>query len=307
MENGNNERTNKPSGSRQGEWDSVSEMAGKMGQNRTEDKAARRREALMQWMDEKRNDPKYAEGITYQAGEISDLEDFFKRRLAKFKGEGQDMPQKEFEKIEDEYAGYWNILNRELMEIGYDYDYSPGGDSAQYQAKAEAPMFPAKGAGAESSILAYSGRLYPERAQALRDAIKDSDKSSKEADLDKLGGFWTVVAKHANLVNMNRHEISYKFQSYEDYDRSRTKAHNDVITYLNELNDLTKRYQVHPFLPRRLWRSDETKEDAKKRSIDEQDRLYTDRCICQGFYKNAFARGYRTIQERHQQTNYERG
>lgn len=202
----------------------------------------------------------------------SAFEEQLKRVAARSTGH---ISRKEFEAWESDFSFEWNQAHKE-MSRGEIY-------SSAEQAEIEYPIMQSDGEALKSTIEAQAGHFYFERSEALAEAIRSSSDPKRAEDLVRLGRFFASVQAHLDYKYTDtRYMDTWEAESY---DRQRTKAHNDLIRHLNDLNDLARKYGVTPFTMRNFWTSDAPQpNNAVKR------RMLHDRHQVEAFCANAFTR-----------------
>lgn len=135
------------------------------------------------------------------------------------------------------------------------------------------------------TIEAQAGHFHRKRMGALKEAIEAVGGEGAEEDLEFVKGFYPKVAEHLDFKYMSPDEVqAYGFQ---EYDERRTRSHNDVIKYLNGLNDLARKYQVRPLTMRNFWPSDLRGKDSQTPAMAQV--MSYDRSLVERYYENAFA------------------
>lgn len=209
----------------------------------------------------------------YFATEIYDLQMDFAGRL-----EALDSPmsEKEYRKWEDDFSDNWGQITKQVQRHNL---------GAKDEAIAEEPMIAyTVDTELHKTIEAQAGNFYHHRQSALREAIQNSTKPDdvKQKDLDFASGFATAVARHLDFKYMTHNDVlAYGPDRYES---NRTKAHNDAIDYLNDLNDLCREYDTRPFTPRNFWTSRKSNQTPEI-----QRRMRYDRDIVEEYYALAFS------------------
>lgn len=135
------------------------------------------------------------------------------------------------------------------------------------------------------TIEAQSANFYRERERALRQAILDSNSPDKTADIEYIKGYYASVIKHLDFKYMTREEV--QDYGYETYESQRTRAHNGTIKYLNNLNDLARKYHTRPFTVRNFWPSDLRRKEEQTPAVAKIMRY--DRDIVEEYYAIAFS------------------
>lgn len=211
-------------------------------------------------------------------GEALDVQTAFRQRLDVINQNGDEMSEKEFEKWEDYYSDEIGYAEGELKQWT---DYR-----LETVAECRASMILPTSNDDElfNTIEAQAGRFYLARFSALRDAISSSDNTEAEKDLKYANNFFPVVLKHLSYIYMSEDDV--REYGFAEYDQARTWAHNQVIRYLNGINDLTKKYDVRPFMVRNLWPSDIRDKRDQTPAISKMMRF--DRDIVECYYTTAF-------------------
>ena len=217
------------------------------------------------------------ERATRHFKEIREIEVDFARRNASLKADDELMSRKEFEKWEDAVAD----------EVKWGDDEMRRGEM-RFGSKAEAMQhMVAYSVDTElhKTIEAQAGNYYYERDAELHAAIKESKSDTAKSDLAFLNGFYPAVAAHLDYKYMTREDV--RDYGSDDYERQRTRAHNDAIRYLNGLNGLAYKYGTRPFTARSFWTSDLCDKSAQTPAIARVMRY--DRDIVEEYYAIAFS------------------
>ena len=250
------------------EWDDIAKMMKEAWQRQTE-KA-----------------PEYAADF-YRAA-LSVSRDFDQRRQ-NLESNGSKMSQQEFEKWEDALSDELEFANDELEKT--DNSLETIAESARFMIVTTDEHKTYK------TIEAQAGNYFHDRMIALKNAIESSGDQSLKADLEYTKGFYLAVMDHLD----HRYEDPEKVFSMgvDKFDKERTMAHNNVINYLNRLNDLTRKYHVRPFTVRNFCPSDARPKERQTPAI--ADLMSYDRYSVQSYYSIAFSsevRRRQAIQER---------
>ena len=213
------------------------------------------------------------------AGEFSDFSEteFFAGECAEierqFGERSGEVSEREFEVWEDDFRDNWGPLEKKIQ--GWTLEEQAGELTQLNYFK------PGK------TIEAEAGRFYANRQKQLREAIRGSDRETKEADLERIGLFYQAVNAHIDLAYLTPAETRDYLGGFERYDRDRTAAHNRVIRELNGLNDLAREYGTRPFTVRNFWTSDVPK---ARQTPEVAEKLKRDREIVQAYYTKAFGK-----------------
>ena len=250
------------------EWDDIAKMMKEAWQRQTE-KA-----------------PEYAADF-YRAA-LSVSRDFDQRRQ-NLESNGSKMSQQEFEKWEDALSDELEFANDELEKT--DNSLETIAESARFMIVTNDEHKTYK------TIEAQAGNYFHDRMIALKNAIESSGDQSLKADLEYTKGFYFAVMDHLDY----RYEDPEKVFSMgvDKFDKERTMAHNNVINYLNRLNDLTRKYHVRSFTVRNFCPSDARPKERQTPAI--ADLMSYDRYSVQSYYSIAFSsevRRRQAIQER---------
>lgn len=238
------------------------------------------------WQRQTEKAPEYAADF-YRAA-LSVSRDFDQRRQ-NLESNGSKMSQQEFEKWEDALSDELEFANDELEKT--DNSLETIAESARFMIVTTDEHKTYK------TIEAQAGNYFHDRMIALKNAIESSGDQSLKADLEYTKGFYFAVMDHLDY----RYEDPEKVFSMgvDKFDKERTMAHNNVINYLNRLNDLTRKYHVRPFTVRNFCPSDARPKERQTPAI--ADLMSYDRYSVQSYYSIAFSsevRRRQAIQER---------
>lgn len=211
--------------------------------------------------------------------EALEVQTDFRRRLELISQNGDEMSEKEFEKWEDYYADEISYAEDELKQWT---DYRP---ETVAECKKSMILPTSNDGELSNTIEAQAGRFYFSRLSALREAIMSSNDPKAEEDLEYAKGFYPTVLRHLDYVYMS--EDDARDHGFAEYDQARTWAHNQVIRYLNGLNDLATKYHVRTFMARNLWPSDTRSKKDQTPAIANMMRY--DRDIAGRYYTTAFS------------------
>ena len=214
-----------------------------------------------------------------QAREIQkDLGD----RIKTLADKNEKISQKEFERWEEEYDEQYSLADDRLHEEGADF-------TKYCDVMVNTVAYP--GSGRENdlkgTVEAYAGNYYFDRKQALENAIKESDKTEKEKekDISALDNFVSAVYTHIDYKYATQDE--QRDYGIERFDRDRTRAHNEAMKQLNNINDLAREYGTKPFTVRNFHPSDTV---SKNRQTQAESTIFRyDRNIVEEYYAYAFA------------------
>ena len=124
---------------------------------------------------------------------------------------------------------------------------------------------------------------------ALLNAIRSSDDPEAEKDLERAKSFYPAVMRHLDFKYTTEpgevygdDEIGMRL-----FEEARTRAHNDVIKCLNDLNDLARKYHVRPFTVRNFLPSDVRSKKSQTEAVSKIMRY--DRDIIEEYYDIAFS------------------
>lgn len=209
--------------------------------------------------------------ITFHAEEVKSVEQDFAKELQRKQGK---IGEKEFEKWEDAFTDEW----RKIEKIESDQNLTI---RQQAEGKQRIRTY-FKEEELDQTIEAYAGNFYHERSRALRNLVENSNDPAKNQELDLIDGFAAAVFRHLDF-KYPKDEIFLKMDP-ERFESSRTKAHNDVIHHLNDLNDLAKKYGARPFTVRNFWSSEVKNQTPAMSSL-----MRYDRDIVEEYYYQAFA------------------
>lgn len=208
-------------------------------------------------------------------GNIREFQKSFETRSRNLKASGDSMSQKEFEKWEDLAGDELKLAERER-----DKQYL----TIEERAECEQNMVATNG-NVSKTIEAQAGNYYYERMDSLKQAIEKEGNENSEEELNYLKDFYPAVVKHLDFKYMTQDDIqSY---GYEEYDRKRTRTHNEVIKHLNGINDLARKYHVRPLTFRNFWSSDLVGMDAQTPAISKM--MSNDRHTVEEYYEIAFS------------------
>ena len=176
--------------------------------------------------------------------EMYNIEMDFARRNDYLASAGNKMSQKEFERWEDAFTDELRLAGEEIQsgKLGTKSE----AEAMQHMiAYCEEESF-------EKSLEVQAGQHYIERDNDLRLAIRKSEGIGSEDDLEYLNGFHPLIIKYFDL--------KYKSEETEKddtgtYENKCLKAHNEAISYLNNLNRLAHKYGTRAFTPRNYWTS----------------------------------------------------
>lgn len=220
-----------------------------------------------------------------------DTEAAFRKQLDRIESRGTaHISRKEFEIWEDDYAHDWDLAHQEMNKGGV--------LASADRAEIEQPAMMGDGKSLEKTIEAQAGHFFFERSEALSSAIQDSDDPNRAEDLRLLSSFFSSVQSHLDY----KYTDARGFDAWEaeQYDRSRTKAHNELIKHLNKLNELAKKYGTRPFTMRNFWTSENS------RVIDPphvKQRMLHDRHQVEAYCATAFTRAVEAAKERASRAN----
>lgn len=146
---------------------------------------------------------------------------------------------------------------------------------------------------AEKTIEAAAGNVFQARRAALKEAIENSNSSSKEEDLKIGDDLFYLHAKHFHYGNTPIELGETWHQRYMKL----ASSHNELIRYLNLMNKTAKRYGVTPFTPRDFRTNDfrYNKEQDPGSYTDRRTEL--DRSIVEYYCINAFPNDHRKMTE----------
>ncbi len=207
----------------------------------------------------------FMESITFPAKEASDCQLSFSKRILNLEEKGEKISPQEFKKWEDDYAYYFKLATDAIKDEGLSLSNVPDLNKA---ASGLVKAFPYRLRSKErklefekqlsTTIEAQSGHFFIERDRALRQAILDANLSDEErtSELKIMRQFIPAVEDHLYYKYLTREEINDYPGGYKRYDEHRTTAHNKAIRYLNNLNDLARKYGTKPFTARNFWPSD---------------------------------------------------
>lgn len=220
---------------------------------------------------------------------IYDLQMDFGHRLADLKAQGtQQLSDKEFERWEDEYQNYWsNMEDRLRSEKRYTM-----AEQAEMEEPAVAYLNDSE---LYQTIEAQAGHFYDQRSDALLDAIRDKKLPDAKEDLEYVRNFRRAVMHHLDYKYIEN-DNEWRKDDAEYYERSRTRAHNDVIERLNGLNALAEKYHVHRFTPRDFWTS-----ENKQQTPAMSKRMRYDRDIVEEYYAIAFDYEIKDLEKKREQ------
>lgn len=214
--------------------------------------------------------------IAKVAKEIRDLELDYRKQVERSEEKGQShIPESEFLLWEDDYTSLWREVEKQKLKGALD---------SYQEAKAEEPMFFTQDEGLLSkTIEAQAGIFYSKREEALLDAILEN--GDNRDDYNYVISFAKSVSTHLDYKYMSAEEM--KVYGYDQYERDRTRVHNNAIKHLNGLNHLAEKYGTKRFTPRDFWTSDvpvyqQTEAMAK--------RMRYDRDLVEEYYNHAFRR-----------------
>lgn len=177
---------------------------------------------------------------------VRDIQLDFARRNQTLAGEDSKMSEKEFLR--------WEEAAADELKLAADEE-KRGGLTLNQEAEAKDEMVTYRvDTELHKTIEAQAANFYSERDAALRTAIRASDSEDKAKDLAYLNGFYASVAEHLDFKYMTPSDV----QDYgpNEYERNRTRAHNETIRHLNGINDLARKYDTRPFTVRNFWTSD---------------------------------------------------
>ena len=201
----------------------------------------------------------------------------FGRRIQTIESGGGEMEQKEFEKWEDALSNEIGYAKNELQRTDGSLDTIADCEQAM--------IFSTNDDDLHKTIEAQAGKFYLDRMSALREAIQASDDEKAKSDLEYAKGFYPAVMKHLDFKYMSDNDV--RSYGYDQYDLSRTIAHNNAIKHLNGINDLAKKYHVRPFTIRNFWPSDIRSKKDQTPAVSKV--MYYDRKLVEEYYDIAFS------------------
>ncbi len=214
--------------------------------------------------------PAKAKKYFAEAREVERAFDDRNKKLAKTNAE---MNKKEFECWEDELDFELKLAERQI-EIGK-MNFNQIGEAKReivtYFVDTEL----------SKTIEAQAGEYFFDRERELELALR---KNGTEEELKYLHNFYQTINQHLDFKYMTREEmLDY---GYDNYEKQRTKAHNDAIRHLNGINDLARKYGTRPFTVRNFWTSDLKEKNAQTDAVAKVMRY--DRDIVEEYYAIAF-------------------
>lgn len=218
--------------------------------------------------------PERAKGF---CGEIAQFEKRFIDRIDELDSSGDRIEEKELIKWEDMVGDELKLVKREEERANFDLDTLA--DVMQNM------VVNGNKVALGRTIEAQAGRFYRKRMGDLKEAIEAAGGEGAEDDLEFVKGFYPKVAEHLDYRYMPPEEV--KAYGFQEYDERRTRSHNDVIKYLNGLNDMARKYQVRPLTVRNFWPSDLRGKDSQTPAIARV--MSYDRNLVERYYENAFA------------------
>jgi hypothetical protein len=230
----------------------------------------------------------HEESAKFFAKESCESEYIFAKRLKKL-GTTQ-MSEKEFGKWEDDLSIWYYKAKKNAYEDYALFVRGGGRDEGDMISDLMSRTVAYPGGGREedlkNTIEARAGYFYEKRRNMLRVAINNSDMPAekKEKDLAAIRQFEEDVYRHMDWKNKTREQL--RNIGFESADAARTRAHNDVIKDLNNLNDLAKEYGTRPFTMRNFLPSDAVSRRSQTRAQAEIMRY--DRDIVEEYYALAF-------------------
>ena len=242
------------------------------------------RESVRKFQDEQIE--KAPERAAFFYKDVLDIQNDFSRRTVIVQESGKEMERKEFEKWEDAVTDDLGYAKREISRRHMNLDAIA--EVSQHM------IFSANDAELHKTIEAQAGRFYYERMDALRKAIQETGGENAEKDLDYARNFFPAVMTHLDFKYMTPADV--RDYGYDDYERQRTRAHNDAIKHLNGLNDLAKKYHTRPFTVRNFWSSDIREKRGQTPAIQRVMRY--DRDIVEEYYAIAFSEEVRKRQNK---------
>ncbi len=227
--------------------------------------------------------------------DISELEDQFRAQIKRCKERGQStVPKEEFEEWEDCFRIEWRIIQNALYaRLDKRFKGLTDSDATSLQqleadfTKTISLQF-STGKKLNETIEAYSGNYYDERSRDLVNAIRNSDLSDdeKQQKIDYARNFWSAVLNHLDVMHQDMNNRTPDVLEAKRLDERRSNAHDDVIEYLNNLNDMAQEFHVRPFTPRYFW--PKRRIDKNNATPEVDSRVKYDRYVVQAFYENAF-------------------
>jgi hypothetical protein len=215
------------------------------------------------------------------AKEVHDIQIDFAVQLKRSAERGEkQLPQREFERWEDDYRDMWRGMEGQVREA----NRQNTGDTMAKAAELEDPVITyLKDTELYQTVEAQAGHYYDERSDALLKAVRGSANPDKEEDLEYVRGFRRAVMEHLAYKYMEGNG-SWQSGDADYYNRSRTRAHNDVIKRLNGLNALSEKYGTRRFTSRDFWTS-----ENQNQTPEMSRRMRYDRDIVEEYYAIAFA------------------
>ena len=206
-----------------------------------------------------------------------EVEKDFDSRMETIRQSDNEMSQREFEKWEDALSDEIGYAEEELRKTDGKIDTIAESEQAMIFSTNEQEL--------HRTIEAQAGRFYHARMSSLREAIQDSGNQAAKEDLDYAQSFYSTVMKHLDFKYMSPEDV--RNYGFDEYERGRTKAHNDAIKHLNGINDLAEKYHVRPFTIRNFWPSDIR--DKKNQTSAISSVMRYDRDLVEEYYAVAFS------------------
>ncbi len=139
----------------------------------------------------------------------------------------------------------------------------------------------------EKTLESAAGDFYQERVEDLRLAIIDSEDEKKDEDFKILKGLHNVAMTYFDRIYMTNNDGGMSLQEAKLLDNSRTMAHNNLIKYFNQVNDLARKYGQKPLTMRNFITSEANQ--SNDRSGGMRTRMSFDRNIVAEYCRKAFS------------------
>lgn len=219
--------------------------------------------------------------VAAYAEQIKENQQHFVEKYEKRAAAGKELSDFTIKCAEDDIRYLWNYINAEVLNSDLVRD-------EEKQAAAESEIFFLHGEEElHKTIEAQSGRFFQSRANDLREAIEDSDKSEKEkaGDIKRIEAFYELAQSHLQYKYDEEEYSDQDAETWNMYEAARTRTHNATIDALNSLNALANKYGTKPFTPRDFWSTGH--HDASKLAVGKRCRY--DRDVVEEYYSVAFA------------------
>ena len=216
------------------------------------------------------------------AKEVCDIQVDFAMRLKRSNDNGEKhVPQKEFERWEDDYRDMWQNMEEKVHQA----NRQNTGDTMVKAAELEEPIVAYfKEEELYQTIEAQAGEYYDKRSDALLKAIRESNEPDKDKDLEYARGFRRSVLDHLAYKYVDVRNGGWQKEDADYYNKARERSHNNVIKHLNGLNALSSKYKTRRFTPRDFWTS-----ENKNQTPAMATRMRYDRDVVEEYYAIAFA------------------